>query len=269
MNNQKINLQPNQLIETHAHIYDGQFSQDRTAMLERAFSSGISQIWMPNCNSETIEGMIALAIQYPKKCLPMMGLHPCYVKEDFEKELQLVEEWLNKDKFVAIGEIGLDLYWNKTFFAQQQEAFLFQCQLAKKYHLWIDIHSRNAFWETVELIEKNADPNLKGIFHCFSGGEDKTKKAIELNFLMGIGGVVTFKNGGLDKAIPYIPLENMVLETDCPYLAPIPHRGKRNEVMYINLVAQKVAEIKGISVEEVIEVTTNNCIRINLSGFKT
>jgi TatD DNase family protein len=246
------------IIETHAHIYDEAFADDRDVMLEKAFSEGISEIWMPNCNSETIDGMMALAAQYPNQCLPMMGLHPCYIKEDFEKELYIVEEWLNKYKFIAIGEIGMDLYWDKTFVKQQEESFLIQCQLAKKHNLWIDIHSRNAFWETVDLIEKNADPNLKGIFHCFTGELKDAQKAIELGFLLGIGGVATFKNGGLDKVLPYISLENIVLETDAPYLAPVPYRGKRNEPAYLILIAQKVADLMEVSVEKVIEQTTLN-----------
>ncbi|PWK25255.1 TatD DNase family protein [Arcicella aurantiaca] len=250
------------IIETHAHIYDEAFAEDRVAMLEKAFSEGVAEIWMPNCASETIEGMMALAEQYPTQCLPMMGLHPCYVKEDFEKELYIVEEWLNKYKFLAIGEIGMDLYWDKTFTKQQEEAFLIQCQLAKKHNLWIDIHSRNAFWETVALIEKNADPNLKGIFHCFSGDLADAQKAIELGFLLGIGGVVTFKNGGLDKILPHISLENIVLETDAPYLAPVPHRGKRNEPAYLTIIAQKVADMMQVSVEQVIEQTTLNAISL-------
>ena len=246
------------IIETHAHIYDEAFVEDRNIMLEKAFSSGISEIWMPNCNSETVEGMMALATQYPTQCLPMMGLHPCYVKEDFEKELYIVEEWLNKHQFIAIGEIGMDLYWDKTFVKQQEEAFLAQCSLAKKHNLWIDIHSRNAFWETVALIEKNADPNLKGIFHCFTGSLEEAQKAIELNFLIGVGGVATFKNGGLDKVLPHLDSKHIVLETDAPYLAPVPYRGKRNEPVYLQIIAQKVADMMQISVENVIEQTGVN-----------
>ena len=251
------------IIETHAHIYDEAFAEDRDLMLEKAFSAGISEIWMPNCNSGTIDGMMALATQYPTQCLPMIGLHPCYVKENFEQELYIVEEWLNKYKFIAIGEIGMDLYWDKTFLKQQEEAFLTQCQLAKKHNLWIDIHSRNAFWETVALIEKNADPNLKGIFHCFTGELADAQKAIELGFLLGIGGVATFKNGGLDKILPYISLENIVLETDAPYLAPVPYRGKRNEPAYLTIIAQKVADLMSASVEKVIEQTTLNAKQLN------
>lgn len=250
------------IIETHAHIYDPVFAEDRSLMLAKAFESSISQIWMPNCNSETIAGMMELATNYPQQCLPMMGLHPCYVKEDFEQELYVVEEWLAKYPFLAIGEIGMDLYWDKSFVLQQEEAFMVQCQLAKKHNLWIDIHSRNAFWEVVALLEKNANPNLRGIFHCFSGRMDEANKAIELGFLLGIGGVLTFKNGGLDKVIPEIDLAHMVLETDSPYLAPVPYRGKRNEPAYLPLVAQKMADLKQVSLEEVITKTTQNANRL-------
>lgn len=246
------------IIETHAHIYDEGFNEDMEQMLARAFEAGVEQIWMPNCNHETIDSMMVLAKAYPDKCLPMIGLHPCYVKEDFEKEIQIIEDYLAKEKFIAIGEIGLDLYWDKTFFAQQQEAFLQQCALAKKHNLWIDIHSRNAFWETVELIEKNADPNLKGIFHCFTGTLEEAQKAVELGFLLGIGGVATFKNGGLDKVIPHISIDKLVLETDAPYLAPVPYRGKRNEPSYLPLVAQKIADWHQCDVSVVLEKTTQN-----------
>ncbi|MGX7685894.1 TatD family hydrolase [Flectobacillus roseus] len=246
------------MIETHAHIYDEGFNEDMEQMLSRAFEAGVEQIWMPNCNHETIDSMMALAKEYPDKCLPMIGLHPCYVKEDFEKEIQIIEDYLAKEKFIAIGEIGLDLYWDKTFFAQQQEAFLQQCALAKKHNLWIDIHSRNAFWETVELIEKNADPNLKGIFHCFTGTLEEAQKAVELGFLLGIGGVATFKNGGLDQVIPHISIDKLVLETDAPYLAPVPYRGKRNEPSYLPLVAQKIADWHQCDISVVLEKTTQN-----------
>ena len=248
------------LIETHAHLYDEQFAEDREEMLHRAWDSGVQQIWMPNCDHETIPGMMQLTENYPERCLPMMGLHPCYVKEGFEKELGIVEEWLNKRQFLAVGEIGLDLYWDKSFREQQEEAFLFQCQLAVKHGLWIDIHSRNAFWETVSLIEKLADPRLNGIFHCFVGTLDEARKAIELGFKLGIGGVATFKNGGLDKVLPHIGLEHLVLETDSPYLAPVPYRGKRNEPSYLELVAQRVGDLKRIPKEEVIAATTRNAL---------
>ncbi|GLU57156.1 TatD family hydrolase [Dyadobacter frigoris] len=244
------------MIETHAHIYDEKYDEDRTEMLQRAWDLGIEQIWMPNCDHTTIPGMMQLAKTFPDKCLPMIGLHPTYVKEGFEKELEIVEEWLNKYKFIAIGEIGMDLFWDKTFRAQQEEAFLFQCKLARKHNLWIDIHCREAFWETVALIEKFADSSLTGIFHCFIGTLEEAQKVIDLGFKLGIGGVSTFKNGGLDKVLPFVDLENLVLETDSPYLAPTPYRGKRNEVSYIDLVAQRVADLKQITKQEVIARTT-------------
>jgi TatD DNase family protein len=213
---------------------------------------------MPNCDHTTIEGMMALAAEYPGKCLPMIGLHPTYVKDDFEKELAIVEEWLGKYPFIAVGEIGMDLFWDKTYQEQQAEAFLYQCKLARKYDLWIDIHSRSAFWETVKLIEEFGDAALKGIFHCFTGTLEEAQKAIELGFKLGVGGVATFKNGGLDKVIPYIDIEHIVLETDAPYLAPVPYRGKRNEVAYIDIVAQRVAHLLHLSKAEVVAATSRN-----------
>ncbi|WP_031529990.1 TatD family hydrolase [Dyadobacter crusticola] len=246
------------MIETHAHIYSDDYNDDRSEMLERAWTAGVEQIWMPNCDSGTIAPMMELARDYPGKCLPMIGLHPTYVKDDFEKELLIMEEWLVKYPFIAVGEIGMDLYWDVTFREQQEKAFLYQCELARKHDLWIDIHSRNAFWETVALIEQFGDSSLKGIFHCFTGNLDEAKKAIELGFKLGIGGVSTFKNGGLDQVIPFVELEHLVLETDAPYLAPVPYRGKRNEVSYIEVVAQRVADLKQITKTEVIAATTQN-----------
>lgn len=250
------------MIETHAHIYSEEYRDDRSEMLDRAWNAGIEQIWMPNCDHATIDGMMQLAKQYPGRCLPMIGLHPVYVKADFEHELQIMEEWLGKETFIAIGEIGMDLHWDVTYREQQEKAFLYQCRLARQYDLWIDIHSRNAFWETVKLIEDFADPALTGIFHCFTGTLEEARKAVELGFRLGIGGVATFKNGGLDKVIPHIGLEHLVLETDSPYLAPVPHRGKRNEVAYIDLVAQRVADLKQITKEEVVEATTRNAKKL-------
>jgi TatD DNase family protein len=253
-------------IETHAHIYDEKFDEDRAEMLFRAKDAGIQQIWMPNCNVETIEPMLALAQAFPHFCLPMMGLHPCYVDKHFEKQLQRVETELSRGyPYLAIGEIGLDLYWDNSFFKQQQEAFLIQCQWAQKYDLWIDIHTRMAFNETLELIEKNADPNLRGIFHCFTGTLAEAQKVIELGFLLGIGGVVTYKNGGLDQVLPYLDLAHIVLETDSPYLAPTPYRGKRNEPAMLQPIAERVALLMGKSLAQVLEATTQNAKRLHRS----
>jgi TatD DNase family protein len=258
-----------QIIETHAHIYDEQFEADRDDMLQRAFELGVEQIWMPNCNHETIVGMMKLESQYPGKCVSMMGLHPCYVSEDFEKELDIVETWLNERKFIMIGEIGLDFYWDLTFVPQQEKVFLHQLSLAKKYNLPICIHSRNskdnslnAIQRCCDLIEEFGWKELKGIFHCFSGNEEDAKRVLSLNFLLGIGGVVTFKNGGLDKFLADIPLEMIVLETDSPYLAPVPHRGKRNEVCYLDLIVTKIGDIYEISEDKVKSQTTENAKKL-------
>ena len=257
------------MIETHAHIYDEQFDEDREEMLKRAFSAGVKQIWMPNCDHETIDGMLALEKQYPEVCHAMMGVHPCYVKENFEQELNIVEQWLERRKFILIGEIGLDLYWDLTFVAQQEEVFLRQLTLAKKYNLPICIHSRNsknnehnAILRCIELIKQFGWEDLRGIFHCFSGNLEEAQKIIEINFLLGIGGVATFKNGGMDTILPHIDLKYIVLETDSPYLAPVPHRGKRNEVVYIGLVARRIAEIKAIDFDEVVQQTTQNALSL-------
>ncbi|TLV03691.1 TatD family hydrolase [Dyadobacter luticola] len=250
------------MIETHAHIYSDDYTDDRNAMLSRAWEAGIEQIWMPNCDHTTIDGMMQLAERFPGQCLPMIGLHPTYVKEDFENELAIVEAWLDKYPFIAVGEIGIDLFWDVTFREQQEKAFLYQCKLARKHDLWIDIHSRSAFWETVKLIEDFGDSKLTGIFHCFTGTLEEAQKAIELGFKLGIGGVATFKNGGLDKVLPFVDLEHLVLETDSPYLAPIPYRGKRNEVAYIDLVAQRVADLKQTTKAHIMETTTRTALRL-------
>ncbi len=257
------------MIETHAHIYDEQFDGDRPVMLERAFQLGVQQIWMPNCNHETIESMMKLEEEYPLICHSMMGLHPCYVAEDFEKELQIIENWLSKRKFILIGEIGIDFYWDLTFVQQQEEVFKAQLSLAKQYNLPICIHSRNskdgqhnAIIRCIELIEEFGWNNLRGIFHCFSGNLEEAKRVIDSNFLLGIGGVATFKNGGMDTVLPNIDLKNIVLETDSPYLAPVPHRGKRNEVAYLDLVVRRIAELKGVDYQEVVRQTTANSLSL-------
>jgi TatD DNase family protein len=246
------------MIDTHAHIYAPEFASDWANMLERAFTQGLSQIWMPNIDSTSIDGMLRLEQQYPNQCLPMMGLHPCYVKADFEKELYLVEEWLSKRTFPAVGEIGLDFYWDLSFRVQQEEAFKVQVRLAHQHGLPIVIHCRNSFAETVALLEELSLPGLRGIFHCFTGDLKEAQKAIELNFLLGIGGVVTFKNGGLDKVLPEVDLQHLVLETDSPYLAPVPYRGKRNESGYLPVIAQKLADLKQVSLQAVLEASTKN-----------
>ncbi len=249
-------------IDTHAHIYHEDFTADRLDMLQRCDDQGISKIFMPNVDHTSIDGMLELESRAPGRCFSMMGLHPCSVKKDFEKELYLVEEWLSKRRFAAVGEIGTDLYWDKTFFDHQKEAFTIQVGWAKKYNMPIVIHCRESIDQTIELVERLQEGNLTGIFHCFSGTTDQATRITKLGFLLGIGGVVTFKNGGLDKVLPEIDLQHIVLETDSPYLAPVPHRGKRNEPSYIPLVAKRIAELKNCTVDDVQEMTTGNALKL-------
>lgn len=249
-------------IDTHAHIYHEDFAADRHDMLQRCDDQGISRIFMPNVDHTSIDGMLELESRAPGRCFSMMGLHPCSVKKDFEKELYLVEEWLSKRRFAAVGEIGTDLYWDKTFFDHQKEAFMIQVGWAKKYNMPVVIHCRESIDQTIELVERLQEGNLTGIFHCFSGTTDQATRITKLGFLLGIGGVVTFKNGGLDKVLPEIDLQHIVLETDSPYLAPVPHRGKRNEPSYIPLVAKRIAELKNCTVDDVQEITTGNALKL-------
>jgi TatD DNase family protein len=250
------------LVDSHAHIYSEQFKQDRDEALARAKGEGVEKIYMPNIDHTSIDVMLETEAKHPEQCIAMMGLHPTSVDKDFEKELYLVEEWLGKRKFAAVGECGIDLYWDKTFLPQQQEALKVQVELAKKHQLPIVLHTRDSFEETYEIVAAAQDGRLKGIFHCFSGTLEQAEKVKKLGFLMGIGGVATFKNGGLDKVVPHVALEDLVLETDCPYLAPVPHRGKRNEPVYLPLVARRVAELMNKPVEEVAEATTRNAFNL-------
>jgi TatD DNase family protein len=247
--------------DTHAHIYSEQFDKDREEMLRRAEHVGVAKIFMPNVDHASIDAMMELEAKHPH-CQAMMGLHPCSVKKDFEKELYEVESWLNRRNFAAIGEIGTDLYWDKTFWPQQQDAFTLQVGWAKKFKRPIVIHSRDSIEETILLLEPLLNGSLTGVFHCFSGTAEQAKKIIAMGFFLGIGGVATFKNGGLDKVLPDVDLNSLVLETDSPYLAPVPHRGKRNEPSYIPIIAGRIAELKHISVEDVKEITTVNATRL-------
>lgn len=245
-------------IDTHAHIYLDEFREDREVMIKRAQESGVNRIYMPNIDHSSIEGMLELVDKYPDACFPMMGLHPCYVKADFETELRLVESWLAKRKFAAVGEIGTDLYWDKTFWEQQKEVFRIQVGWAKQYGLPIVIHCRESINETINMVEELQDGNLRGVFHCFTGDVDQAKRIIQLGFYLGVGGVSTFKKGGLDTVLPHVPLNRIILETDSPYLAPVPHRGKRNEPSYIPLIAKRVAEMTGSAIETIGDQTTTN-----------
>jgi TatD DNase family protein len=249
-------------VDSHAHIYAEQFETDRVDMMHRAEEQGVGKIFMPNIDHTSVDAMLELEMKYPSTCFPMMGLHPCSVNQDFEKELYITEGWLSKRKFAAVGEMGTDLYWDKTFWEQQVEAFTIQVSWAKKYRLPMVVHCRESMDQTIALTEKLQDGNLTGVFHCFTGTQEQAEKLIKLGFYLGIGGVATFKKGGMEKVLPHIPPDRIVLETDSPYLTPAPHRGKRNEPSYIPLIAKRVAEIKNIGVDELKTVTTQNALKL-------
>jgi TatD DNase family protein len=246
------------IIDTHTHLYAEEFNADRNALIQKAISNGIHKFYLPNIDSTSIEGMHQLEIAFPVNCFAMMGLHPCSVNATVETELAIVKSWLEKRKYKAVGEIGIDLYWDKTFLKEQQHAFKTQIEWALYYNYPIVIHCREAFDEIFEvLISFQKLP--KAIFHCFSGNAERAQKILDLgNFKLGIGGVLTFKNSGLDKAIENVGLEHLVLETDAPYLAPVPFRGKRNEPSYLLEIAKKLAELKNVSMSEVESITTEN-----------
>ena len=247
------------LTDTHTHLYANQFDEDREEMIQRCFDDEITRLFLPNIDTTSVDGMMELVYQYPENCFPMIGIHPCSVNENWRKELEGYIELLEKTKFYAIGEIGIDLYWDKKTLGIQQAAFEAQIILAKENKIPIIIHARDSFYEIFEIVDKHNDKDLTGIFHCFTGTKEQAKKIIDYKgFMIGIGGVVTFKNAGLDKVVKEIPIEHLVLETDSPYLAPHPYRGKRNESSYLKVIANKIAEIHEISLEEVANKTTEN-----------
>ncbi|WP_321279489.1 TatD family hydrolase [Marinifilum fragile] len=246
------------LIDTHSHIYSEDFNDDINQIIENSKEAGVEKILLPNIDSQSIDQMHSLERMFPGYCIPMMGLHPTSVKENFQDELNICKNWLNSRKYCAIGEIGIDLYWDKTFVKEQQIVFDTQINWALKFNLPIVIHSRESFDEIFEILENYTNSNLRGVFHSFSGNLEQANKAIELGFLLGINGIVTFKNSGLDKTIAEVPLEKLMLETDAPYLAPVPKRGKRNESSYVRYTAQKIAEIYQTKIEKVAEITSYN-----------
>lgn len=246
------------ITDTHTHLYSEEFDQDRNEMMQRAMNAGVSRFFIPAIDSTCTQAMYDLENNYPENVFLMMGLHPTYVKENFLAELQHVEDELAKRKFYAIGEIGIDLYWDKTHLPQQQIAFKRQIQLAKQYKLPIVIHCREAFDEIFEILEEEKAPELFGIFHCFTGTYEQALQAISYNMKLGIGGVVTFKNGKVDQFLNQIDIKHIVLETDSPYLAPVPFRGKRNESSYIVSVVEKLAQIYSLSADEIAAITTAN-----------
>jgi TatD DNase family protein len=251
-------------VDTHTHLYDDRLTEAKQdEMIRRAFDSGVQKLYMPNCDQHTIPGMLRIAKDFPGQCLPMIGLHPTYIKNDYEEELSIIKSYLGKEPFAAIGEIGLDYYWDKTFVAQQKDAFERQIGWALQHKLPIVIHSREAMTDCIEIVRSKQNGKLRGIFHCFSGTMEEAQQIIDLGFLLGIGGVVTYKsNKALQEIVQTVPLESLVLETDAPYLSPVPFRGKRNESSYLTFVAEKLAELRGISMDEVGQVTTANAKKL-------
>jgi len=253
------------LFDTHTHVYSEEFNEDRDEAIKRSFEVGVTQLLLPNIDLDSIEPMHQLCDSYPNNCFPMMGLHPTSVKENYEEVLQIIRKELDKRKYIAIGEIGIDLYWDKTFAEEQRLALLQQFQWAIEFDLPVVIHSRDSHNEIMKVIKEFNNPNLRGVFHCFTGTRKQAQEIIDINFMMGLGGVLTFKNSGLANEIKDIDMKHFILETDSPYLTPTPYRGKRNESSYIKLIAEKLAEVKGISLEQVAKITTANAM--NLFGL--
>ncbi len=249
-------------IDTHAHVYAAELMSDIDLVMKNALTNGVDKILMPAIDSSSLEAMLEIESKYPAHCISMMGLHPCYVKENYKEELALVETWLAKRKFIAIGEIGLDYYWDKTFAKEQQFVFETQMQWALDLKLPIAIHTRNAMGETIELVKPFAKKGLRGVFHCFSGSHESAEQITGMGFHLGLGGVLTYKNAGVAEAVKDIPMEFLVLETDAPYLAPVPYRGKTNEPAFMLEVAKKLAEIKSMPLHEIAELTTKNAEKL-------
>ena len=251
-----------QFTDTHTHLYASEFDADRTAVVEKAIQNGVTHFFLPNIDIHSIQPMLDLVWNFPNHCFPMMGLHPCSVDQHVEAHLFQIQKWFKKRKFYAVGEIGLDYYWSTEFKAEQIRAFRMQIQWAIQQDLPIVIHSRNSNEDVIAILKEMKHPRLRGIFHCFGGNAVQAAEVVDLGFLLGIGGVLTFKNGGLDKAIEDISIEHLVLETDSPYLAPMPYRGKRNESFYILEVARKLAELKKVGLNQLAEITTQNAQKV-------
>lgn len=248
--------------DTHTHLYLEHFDNDREEMITRAFNAGVTKMLLPNINSSTIKKMLAMETRYPEFCFPMMGLHPCYVNKNVEEEINLVTKWHKKKSFIAIGEIGLDFYHSSAFSKEQKWAFKQQLILAKKKDLPVSIHCRNAFNEVFTCFDELGLNKIKGVFHCFTGNFSDAKKILSYGLKLGIGGVVCFQNSKLDSVLSKISLSSIVLETDSPYLAPTPHRGKRNESAYLNLVAKKISAIFKSPLDTVSKVTEQTVLNV-------
>jgi TatD DNase family protein len=250
------------IIDTHCHLYSEEFATDIDTILHKAQQYGVQQFYLPGIDSTAINAMLTLESNYPQVCKAMMGLHPCYVKENYKDELSIVEDWLQKRPFAAVGEIGLDFYWDKTFVKEQHEAFRTQIEWAIAYNLPIVIHTRNAMQETINIVKEYTNKGLRGIFHCFSGSAESAKEIIKAGFYLGIGGVITYKNAGLAEVLQEIDVAHLVLETDAPYLTPLPFRGKRNESSYLQYIIEKLAAVKQMPVEKIAAITTANAQNI-------
>lgn len=250
------------LIDTHTHLYLEQFDSDRHGMIASAVNKGIDTFFLPNIDEHSIGSMMQLCADFPRNCFPMMGLHPTSVGDDFEQQLQLIEQHLDKKQYIGVGEIGLDFYWDTTFKEQQIEALRYQLHLAIKHDLPVAIHTRDAFPEILDEVERAQNGKLKGVFHCFSGTKEDAVRIMHMDMLMGIGGVITYKKSSLPEVVKSIPMEYLLLETDSPFLAPAPFRGKRNESGYLIYIAQKLAEIKGLTVEKVADASTANALQL-------
>jgi TatD DNase family protein len=249
-----------QLIDTHCHLYSEEFFEDRSEMIRRAIAAGVGKFLLPNIDKSSIDGMLELEQDFPERCYPMMGLHPCYVKEDADEQLEIVRDWLAVRNFIAVGEIGLDFYWDLTFKDKQLEVFRKQLEWSLVYRLPVVIHSRNSLRECIDVVKEYK--GIRGVFHCFGGSANEAEEIMDMGMYLGIGGVVTFKKAGLDAVIRETGLSRVVLETDAPYLAPVPFRGKRNESAYLVHVAHKLAEIMEIDPQEVARITTLNAVNL-------
>lgn len=250
------------LSDTHTHQYIPEMREQIGALMHRALENRVQKLYLPNIDSDSVKDVFSLTDLYPNNCFPMMGLHPCSVKENYQEELEFISKYIDEPRVVGIGEIGMDMYWDKTFVEQQKDAFRIQINWAKQRKMPIIIHCREAFDEIYEILVEEKDELLRGIFHCFSGTEEQARKIVDLGFYLGIGGVLTYKNSGLADAIKNIELQHIVLETDSPYLTPVPHRGKPNESSYLIHVANKLAEVMNCSLEQVANTTSENAIKI-------
>lgn len=257
------------MIDTHAHLYDDIFMSDIESNINQLLEAGIKEVWLPNCDVETLDSLLKLSTSYPELCKPMIGLHPTYVKDDYKEQLKLLKSFLGQRKFLAIGEIGLDYYWDISYKNEQIEAFKTQCQWALEENTWVDIHCRKAYADLIAILSMKEFNELKGIIHCFSGDASEATRLTNLGYSLGIGGVITYKNTNLFDSIKHIDLSYIVLETDSPYLTPVPFRGKPNHPQYLKLVAQKLADLYEMQVDEIINITTKNALKFKaFSNFQ-